>query len=357
MVDVGGAISLGGGGGGGGTVSDVASPDSSITITNPTGPTVDLILPAVGTAGTFGDNADYPVVTTDAKGRVSGVSLQPLASTPAITNVTWNLVRRSATATAGQTECTIFNGSTAAQTISLPTTGQSYRIINAATVPVLITSAVNSMFIENVLYAATNTYSVPVGMGITFTYDATGIWYAVSWDPLGATTVVGPDAYSSPAVVGSSLLYARADHDHGLPAAPAASLSSFAEHISSGVGPFLSTGWSTWIISVTSFQVGKYLVFLNGTVEAQTGSSGSKVGSGQVAGGTGTATSVAAPDVLGAGIGNYIATVGASTEHNAVLIVTVTAAGTLGFQFYYAVAGSGGVTQMLGSGFIAVKIA
>ena len=31
-----------------------------------------------------------------------------------------------------------------------------------------------------------------------------------------ATTVTGPDAYSAPAIVGTSLLYARQDHDHGL---------------------------------------------------------------------------------------------------------------------------------------------
>ena len=35
-----------------------------------------------------------------------------------------------------------------------------------------------------------------------------------------ATTVTGPDAYGAAAVVGTSLLYARADHDHGLPSAP-----------------------------------------------------------------------------------------------------------------------------------------
>ena len=32
-----------------------------------------------------------------------------------------------------------------------------------------------------------------------------------------ATTVVGPDAYGAPAVVGVSTKYARGDHDHGLP--------------------------------------------------------------------------------------------------------------------------------------------
>ena len=272
MVDVGGAISLGGGGGGG-TVSDIASPDSSITVTSPTGPTVDLILPAVGTAGTFGDNADYPIVTTDAKGRVSGAVLQPLASTPALLNVTWNLVRRSATATAGQTECTIFNGSTAAQTISLPITGQSYRIVNVASVPVSIVSAVHSMFIEGILYPATTPYVVPVNMGITFTYDATGIWYAVSWDPLAATTVVGPDAYSSPSAVGSSLLYARADHDHGLPAAPAPSLSYQQSFIAASVN--LTTANTVYNVTSLVLPAGTWdiraqiLTFINAVPQTQ----------------------------------------------------------------------------------------
>jgi hypothetical protein len=41
--------------------------------------------------------------------------------------------------------------------------------------------------------------------------------------PAPATTVTGPDAYGAAAVVGTGTTYARADHDHGLPAAPAIS--------------------------------------------------------------------------------------------------------------------------------------
>lgn len=36
-----------------------------------------------------------------------------------------------------------------------------------------------------------------------------------------ATTVTGPDAFGAAAVIGTSTRYARQDHDHGLPAAPA----------------------------------------------------------------------------------------------------------------------------------------
>ena len=39
--------------------------------------------------------------------------------------------------------------------------------------------------------------------------------------PAPATTVTGPDAFGASAVVGTGTTYARADHDHGLPAAPA----------------------------------------------------------------------------------------------------------------------------------------
>jgi hypothetical protein len=38
--------------------------------------------------------------------------------------------------------------------------------------------------------------------------------------PGPATTVTGPDAFGAAAVVGTGTLYARNDHDHGLPAAP-----------------------------------------------------------------------------------------------------------------------------------------
>ena len=114
MVDNG-AISLGGGGGSGGidqlTGDVVAGPGTGSQVAS---------LADVGTAGTVGDATHYPVVTTDAKGRVTGM-----------------------VATA-----------------------------------------------------------VPAGVN-------------------PATTVTGPDAYGAAAVVGTGTTYARADHNHGLPAAPA----------------------------------------------------------------------------------------------------------------------------------------
>lgn len=42
--------------------------------------------------------------------------------------------------------------------------------------------------------------------------------------PSPASTVTGPDTFGASAVVGTGTTYARVDHDHGLPAAPAATV-------------------------------------------------------------------------------------------------------------------------------------
>ena len=55
-----------------------------------------------------------------------------------------------------------------------------------------------------------------IGSGCVFTDRVSGVV------PNPATTVTGPDAYGASAVVGTATTYARADHNHGLPAAPAA---------------------------------------------------------------------------------------------------------------------------------------
>ena len=105
-----------------------------------------------------------------------------IAGTPG----TWNpvssidLTRRSATATAILGEVTVFNGSTASQTITLPAnpvSGTSYAIVNNASVTVNILGGTNSLSIENVTYTATTPYTVPVGAGYGFVFDGTGIWY------------------------------------------------------------------------------------------------------------------------------------------------------------------------------------
>ncbi len=72
-----------------------------------------------------------------------------------------------------------------------------------------------------------------------------------------ATTVTGPDAYGAVSAVGTSTLYARQDHDHGLPAAPSPALTSDSSYITATVTLVASTptnltslslGAGTWLI-------------------------------------------------------------------------------------------------------------
>lgn len=71
-----------------------------------------------------------------------------------------------------------------------------------------------------------------------------------------ATTVTGPDAYGASAVVGTSLDYAREDHDHGLPSAPSSGLTSVTAFIASNV----TVGASPTNIESVSLVAGTWLI-------------------------------------------------------------------------------------------------
>ena len=176
--------------------------------------------------------------------------------------VATNVVRRSATATAGVGETTVFTGSTASQTITLPNLGTltdgAYRIVNDATVAVNILGGTNSLSINGTVYSATTPYSVPAGMSYDFVYDGTGIWQAMAIAPSAATTVTGPASYGGASAVGSSLSYARADHDHGLPAAPSASLTTQISYNSANVN--IPGGSVTTSVTTLSLAAGTWLV-------------------------------------------------------------------------------------------------
>ena len=74
--------------------------------------------------------------------------------------------------------------------------------------------------------------------------------------PAPATTVTGPDAFGAAAVVGVGTTYARADHDHGLPAAPVASLSYGVDVL--GADYSLTSAFTT-ALTTASLEVGTWL--------------------------------------------------------------------------------------------------
>lgn len=86
--------------------------------------------------------------------------------------------------------------------------------------------------------------------------------------PLPATTVVGPDAFGAPAVVGTKTTYAREDHDHGLPSAPSSSLTNASGHIASDV----QVQSNTTIFSTASLAIGTWHVHVG--VSILTGNTG-----------------------------------------------------------------------------------
>ena len=67
-----------------------------------------------------------------------------------------------------------------------------------------------------------------------------------------ATTVTGPDAYGASAVVGTGTTYARVDHNHGLPVAPASAALATARETALGTG--------TTIVTYTPAASGNFLV-------------------------------------------------------------------------------------------------
>jgi hypothetical protein len=98
-----------------------------------------------------------------------------------LATVATNVVRRSATASAGVGETTVFTGSTAGQTITLPpTAGETnavYRIVNDATVSVTIAGGTNSLSVNGVI---SGTFVIPSNQSFDFVWDSTGIWQAIA---------------------------------------------------------------------------------------------------------------------------------------------------------------------------------
>ena len=110
-----------------------------------------------------------------------------------------------------------------------------------------------------------------------------GLAHASSGGASPATTVTGPDAFGAAAVVGVGTLYARNDHDHGLPAAPGATNAAGVL----GADVVLVATADTLILTTASLAVGTWLVEFQ--VQMKTLSTGADAGV-KVALGTATAT-------------------------------------------------------------------
>jgi hypothetical protein len=96
-------------------------------------------------------------------------------------NVTTNsLVVRSATATAGPGEFTIFGTTgTSGQTITLPANavnGSLYQIKNLSPYTVNILGGTNSISVSGTIYGASTPYTIPLNAAYTFVYSG-GVWY------------------------------------------------------------------------------------------------------------------------------------------------------------------------------------
>ena len=83
-----------------------------------------------------------------------------------------------------------------------------------------------------------------------------GTWTVVG--PTPATTVTGPDAFGAAAVVGVGTTFARADHDHGLPAAPSSALTNASSSITAVVSLPAST--TTTFLTSPSLATGTWLI-------------------------------------------------------------------------------------------------
>lgn len=82
-----------------------------------------------------------------------------------------------------------------------------------------------------------------------------------------ASSVTGPDAYNSPSVVGVSTAYARADHDHGLPAANAASLTNLYSALTATQALTAATALNVLSVALTP---GTWIVSGQATVQLTT---------------------------------------------------------------------------------------
>ena len=137
------------------------------------------------TSGTFAAG-DF-IVDRTATMWICTVSGTPGTWSPVVPN---SLVLRSATATAGLGELTIFTTSgTSGQTITLPANpqnGASYAIKNISSFTVNILGGTNSISISGTTYSAATPYTIPLNTEYNFVYSGS-LWYCFGTTDLAAS--------------------------------------------------------------------------------------------------------------------------------------------------------------------------
>ena len=165
-----------------------------------------------------------------------------------------------------------------------------------------------------------------------------------------AATVVGPDTFGAAAAVGASSAYARADHDHGL---PALSLTNASGTLGADVA--LTAATLTTVLTTASLAVGTWLL----SASAEIVNGGATAGDAALILNLGTA--VGTINGVRGSDGELPALAGGGVALACTTIISVTTAGTVIVDAYSSVAGT---VKSLGTaaggyvtGYTAVKIA
>lgn len=191
-----------GGGGGGGTVDSVTAGDSSVTVggtsANPT-----VAVSAAGTAGTYGDAAHTLVITTNAKGQVTAVTVDSISVThSAISD--WSTAL--ATALTGYFDIAGTGLTSSGSTVSLPNVGTAATSGDASHTLVITTDAegrVSGVTVDAIAIAesqVTGLVSALAALAPLASPSFTGVPLVPTATPLTNNTQVASTAYADAAV-------------------------------------------------------------------------------------------------------------------------------------------------------------
>jgi len=224
-------------GGGGGSVTwacDLAgSTDTCQTLVAIAGNPLDLGTPMDGQVIEWNAGLSALVFATPSAGGVTSVTAGAGGSLT-ISPTTGAVVASRAALTGDVTASADSNATTLAAidgntvTAPSPSSGQGLFYNGSAWVPMTLTAAlVEPIFTAKgqLLLGTGSGTGTLLGIGtagqVLEVVGGTAVWSTLAAIPGPATTVTGPDAFGASAVVGTGTLYARNDHNHGLPSVAA----------------------------------------------------------------------------------------------------------------------------------------